>query len=127
MTDAQVEQIQNIVSESLRQVFGENEKTQKFIDVSRIPLICKNIEGMHETLGKLDNYIKDDSRWKSEFDVWKTKVVEPLIQKEGDNKAVNGFVIKTAKYVAAIVGFLVSLAAVYNWILDPLIRAVVNK
>lgn len=127
MTDPQLKQLQTVVSNSLREVFGENETTQKFVDVSRIPLICKNIEGMHETLGKLDAYIKDDGNWKKEFDIWKTQVVTPLIQKEADGKAVNGFVTKSAKYIAAIVGFLISLALLYNYIIGPLIKGLVNK
>lgn len=36
--------------DALRQVFGENEKTQRFVDVSRIPLICKSIVDMHENI-----------------------------------------------------------------------------
>lgn len=39
-----------VLSEVLRQVFGENQDAQKFIDVSRIPLICQNITGIHTNL-----------------------------------------------------------------------------
>jgi hypothetical protein len=110
---------------AVKEVFGEsdsNNPERMKILVRRIPILCTNIEAMHETLGKLDNYIKDDANWKKEFDVWKTKVVEPLIQKESDGKAVNTFVMKSFKYIGAVVGFLVGLAALYNYILFPLIK-----
>ena len=53
-----------VLSEALRQVFGENQASQKFIDVSRIPLICANIDGIHETQKamdkKLDGLVNQD-------------------------------------------------------------------
>ncbi len=118
--------VKNILTEALKDAFSTNEKTQRFVDVTRIPLICKNIEGMHQTLGKLDEYIKNDANWKKEFDVWKTQVVTPLIQKEADDKAVNNFVTKSGKYVAGVVAFLISIALLYNYIIDPLIKAIKN-
>ena len=57
-----------ILAEALRQVFGENQESQRFVDVSRIPLICKNINDMHENIkeinDKLDTkFINNDQFW----------------------------------------------------------------
>lgn len=35
---------------ALREVFGEHEQAQRFVDVTRIPLICKSIVEMHEDM-----------------------------------------------------------------------------
>ncbi len=47
------------LAEALREVFGENQDSHRFIDISRIPLICKSIFDIHENLKtintKLDN------------------------------------------------------------------------
>jgi hypothetical protein len=37
-----------VASDALRRVFGENEEAKRFIDVSRIPLICKSIIDLNE-------------------------------------------------------------------------------
>ena len=47
------------ITEALKEVFGKGKESQKFIDISRIPLICQSIIGIHENLKdinvKLDN------------------------------------------------------------------------
>ena len=61
----------NSISEALRKVFGENERAGKFIDVSRIPLICQNINEIHARLTDMaesmkennENYINKDMFW----------------------------------------------------------------
>lgn len=122
----------NVITKAIEDIFGSSDSKnpeQMRILVRRIPVLCVQIEkmseqmeAMHETTGKLDSYIKDDANWKKEFDVWKTQVVTPLIQKEADSKAVNGFVIKSAKYIAAVVAFIISLIVLYNYIVDPWLR-----
>lgn len=52
------------LADALREVFGENQRSNRFIDVSRIPLICMNINGIHESLGKLVRWTEDaDARY----------------------------------------------------------------
>ena len=46
-----------VLVEALRQVFGENQDSGRFIDVSRIPLICQNINNMHQRIEKIDGNI----------------------------------------------------------------------
>lgn len=118
------EQITTALTDALEKVFGDGDSKdpdQMRILVRRIPILCTNIEQMHETLGKLDDYIKNDANWKKEFDMWKTKVVEPLIKKEADGKAVNTFVTHSAKYIAAVTAFLVSVVILYNYVIHPLL------
>lgn len=56
-----LELLKKALQETLIHVFGENEKSQKFIDVSRIPLICQNINAMHDNIKEIkDNMTKVD-------------------------------------------------------------------
>lgn len=57
------------LSNSLREVFGENTDSGRFIDVKRIPLICQNINGMHDMLKE----IKEDMVSQKEF--WPIKTI----------------------------------------------------
>lgn len=50
------------LSDALREVFGENEKAGRFVDITKIPLICKSIidtnnqiKEIKEMFDKLDN------------------------------------------------------------------------
>ena len=54
------ERMVRVVSASLRQVFGEHEDSRRFIDVTRIPLICQNIKGIHDNITELKDFIKDN-------------------------------------------------------------------
>lgn len=45
-----LELLKKALQETLTKVFGEGEKAQKFIDVSRIPLICANLIAMHDNI-----------------------------------------------------------------------------
>lgn len=57
--------------EALRQVFGENEEAKRFVDVSRIPLICQSILQIHMDIKDIKqmntdaqkNYITNDQFW----------------------------------------------------------------
>lgn len=61
----------NILSNSLREVFGENEEAKRFIDVSRIPLICKSIFDMHENIRDILNKLDNKYVMKVEFELIK--------------------------------------------------------
>ena len=52
----QEEKLGRILSGSLREVFGENEDAKRFVDVSRIPLICKSIFDIHENIKSIREY-----------------------------------------------------------------------
>ncbi len=53
-----------VISEALREVFNENVETGKFIDVSRVPLICKSIVDMHQNIADIKTMIeKFDDRF----------------------------------------------------------------
>lgn len=43
-----------VVSQALRDVFNENVDTKRFVDVSRIPLICQNILGIDKRLNSIE-------------------------------------------------------------------------
>jgi hypothetical protein len=47
------ERIIRMLSESLRQVFGENAESGRFVDISRIPLICQNINNIHDNIKEI--------------------------------------------------------------------------
>jgi hypothetical protein len=43
---------------ALRDVFGEYEGAQRFIDVSRVPLICKSILDIHDNIQDIKDTMK---------------------------------------------------------------------
>lgn len=49
------------VADALREVFGEHEESKRFIDITRIPLICQSIVGISARLDGID----DTFRWGS--------------------------------------------------------------
>lgn len=55
-----MEQEQNIkaIAAALRLIFGENQNSGKFIDISRIPLICQNINDIHVNLSELKTMVE---------------------------------------------------------------------
>lgn len=53
------ERMTHVLADALREVFGENEKSQRFIDVSRIPLICQSIISIHSDIKDIKEIIKD--------------------------------------------------------------------
>lgn len=61
--DAYRAETTKMFSEALREAFGEQKSSGRFVDISRIPLICKNIESIDAKLEKIiatmeENYVK---------------------------------------------------------------------
>src|SRR5688572_19817461 len=52
------ERIGRALSGALRDVFGEKENSGRFIDTSRIPLICQDIKGIHGSLDEINDTMK---------------------------------------------------------------------
>lgn len=48
-----LEKTTQALSDALREVFGENTRSQRFVDVTRIPLICKSIVDTNERLKEI--------------------------------------------------------------------------
>lgn len=68
--------ITNSLADALRQVFGENEKAGRFIDVSRIPLICKDIGDIREHLGDIRGMMKtNEDRFINKDQFWPVKTL----------------------------------------------------
>ena len=53
------ERTAKIVGAAIKEAFGENKAQGRYIDVSRIPLICQNIDGIHSTLQLIDKKIDE--------------------------------------------------------------------
>lgn len=51
------DEITRALSNALREVFGEGEDKKRFIDVSRIPLICKSIIEIREDMKVLKDHV----------------------------------------------------------------------
>ena len=45
--------ITQALTEALRQAFGENLDARRFIDVTRVPLICQSIISIHEDIKEI--------------------------------------------------------------------------
>ena len=56
-TKTQQETTQSLI-EALRQVFGEHEESKRFIDITKIPLICQSIVSMDKRIEKIDDNLK---------------------------------------------------------------------
>lgn len=67
-----------LISESLRQVFGENQNAGRFVDVSRIPLICQNINIIHENMKEMKEIISEKLVSKEQFSLVQ-KIVYGLV------------------------------------------------
>lgn len=77
---SQEERTTNALAEALREVFGENQKSQRFIDTSRIPLICKSIYDMHEKIERLLEWMekseeRNDDRYVNKDQWWPVKTI----------------------------------------------------
>lgn len=60
------ERIAEILAAALKDAFGEHETTGRFVDVSRIPLICQNIMGIDGSLKKINenlekNFVRNET------------------------------------------------------------------
>lgn len=57
------------LADALRTVFGENQDARRFVDVSRVPLICASIVGIHESLKELKTMVQDaDEKYVSQLE-----------------------------------------------------------
>ena len=68
------------IAQALRQVFGENVESGRFFDTTRIPFICKDIEGIHETLRDIKELMeqkeKDDAQtFVNQDQFWPVKTI----------------------------------------------------
>lgn len=62
--------------DALRAVFGENEDSKRFIDISKIPLICKSIVDIHDTLTEIkDMFAKADERYVNQDQFFTVKAI----------------------------------------------------
>lgn len=56
--------ITSALAGALREVFGEHEATKRFVDVTRIPLICQSIVSIHTDIGEIKVMMKEaDKRY----------------------------------------------------------------
>jgi uncharacterized protein (UPF0147 family) len=61
------------LSNALREVFGDNEQAGRFVDVSRIPLICANINAIHKNIEKINDNLENKFVNKDQF--WPVKTL----------------------------------------------------
>lgn len=59
LLDDREDRITKALADALRQVFGENQDARRFIDITRIPLICQSINGIYESLKDLQQMLQD--------------------------------------------------------------------
>ena len=61
---------------ALREVFGENRDARRFVDITRIPLICQSIVGIHSELKDLKQMVKEtDGKHISREEFWPVKTI----------------------------------------------------
>ena len=53
--------ISKVIKDALDDLFDEKQSTQRFIDVSRIPLICKSIIDIHANISEIKGMMKDEA------------------------------------------------------------------
>jgi hypothetical protein len=56
-----------MIGEAITEAFGTNKAQGRYIDVTRIPLICQNIDGIHTTLQQIDKKIDEKMVTKERF------------------------------------------------------------
>lgn len=61
--DAEVQKI----AEALRQVFGEGQERQRFIDITRIPLICQSIIQIADDMRDMKQTLEEKFVTKDQF------------------------------------------------------------
>ena len=67
------EHMTSILSNALREVFDMHKESGRFIDISRIPLICKSIIHMHENIKDINN--KLDSKFVTAEAFWPVRAI----------------------------------------------------
>lgn len=55
-------QATRVLIEALRQVFGENTDSGRFIDVTKIPLICRSITDIHQNISEIKLMMENNDR-----------------------------------------------------------------
>ncbi len=64
------------LADALRQVFGENIDSGRFIDVSKIPLICRSITDMHTNLAEMKLMMKEErANYISKEEFWPVRTI----------------------------------------------------
>lgn len=61
MSEPQPEHVEAI-AEALRRVFGEGVAEQRFVDVSKIPLLCRSVVDIHESLKEIKTMLTNLDR-----------------------------------------------------------------
>lgn len=75
----------------------ETKEQPKYIDISRIPLICEDIRHIHKYMERIDEHIKR---------------VEPMIMSYEENQAAKKVISKTANIIIKIAGLLTALGII---------------
>jgi|SRR5581483_4917428 len=89
---------------------GKEMTAQEKITIQRVAMKLDN------TSSKLDDYIKDDIKWKKNFDDWKTTIVEPLIKKEADNIVVHNWLKDKSFFLIKVVGLIATCIGIVYYI-----------
>ncbi len=68
LLDDSEERTTKALADALREVFGENQDARRFVDITKIPLICQSINGIHLSLTELKIMMKDfDAKYASKL------------------------------------------------------------
>ena len=59
--------VKNLLAEALRDAFGEHEASKRFVDVTRIPLLCKSIIDTNKRLENIESMLSDKYVTKEAF------------------------------------------------------------
>ena len=70
------ERMTGVLSNALREVFGDFETKGRFIDINRIPLICQSIIRIHEDIKEINKSIKESNAINvSQKEFWPVKTL----------------------------------------------------
>lgn len=61
LMDDSEERTTKALADALREVFGENQDARRFVDITRIPLICQSITGIDKTLTELKDMMEKNN------------------------------------------------------------------
>jgi len=64
---ARVSQIEAAVSSAIAQFFDRGVQEKRYIDVGRIPFICDDLHGIHETLNKIEDKLDEKYVTKEDY------------------------------------------------------------
>ena len=57
--DAQQERTTKALADALREVFGENIESGRFMDMQKVPLLCQSVLTIHANVAELKEMVKD--------------------------------------------------------------------